>query len=399
MDRERNTAEQRVLRVLIDAGDRPITRSYLAERLGLSSTAITNVVRDLDPILEKSGPMPSRALGPGPRAEAFRLDSRVGVVFGADFQEHVVKVAVSTIHPREVTVREEFLAVAEEPDKALDWAAEEFRELLQDRSEDEVVGVGVSIAAPVDSAADRLVAFKAMAGWHTLDVVAELEHRVGWSRPIHLANNANLGALAEHRRGAGRGVEDLLYVHWGQGIGAGLIVQRALYEGRGLAGEIGHTPAPPPHDAVEPCEICDRICLEALASGRRLALSVSNGGPLAFRDVVQLAAGGNGLVNGTEQQRVARERLYEAAGHVGRALGGLATAFNPQRIVLGGEISRRSYPFIAAPLRRGMSDSGILPALAHTSVVASEHAHYASVRGAIELVLQFELEDYLLRQV
>ena len=101
--------------------------------------------------------------------------------------------------------------------------------------------VGIGVPGPVRPGTGVVPAAPNLPGWdHDVDVAARLRDATG--RPVVVGNDVNAGTLAEHRLGAGRGVDDLLGVFAGTGVGAGLVLDGRLRIGpRGLAGEIGHT--------------------------------------------------------------------------------------------------------------------------------------------------------------
>ncbi|MDO8671592.1 MAG: ROK family protein [Dehalococcoidia bacterium] len=103
--------------------------------------------------------------------------------------------------------------------------------------------------------------------WLNVPLKSLLEDR--FQVPVHIDNDANLCALAEHRLGAARGVSDLVYLTISIGIGAGIIVDNALLRGSsGLAGEIGHMVIDPRGPR---CGCGNTGCLEAMASGPAIA--------------------------------------------------------------------------------------------------------------------------------
>ena len=81
---------------------------------------------------------------------------------------------------------------------------------------------------------------------------------------VHIENDANLGALAEHRRGGGRGHANVVFVKVSSGVGAGLILDDQIFRGTdGTAGEIGHLTL---DDQGPLCRCGSRGCLEAYAA-------------------------------------------------------------------------------------------------------------------------------------
>jgi len=106
-----------------------------------------------------------------------------------------------------------------------------------------IKGVGVGAPGPVDHEAAVVRQAPNLAGWQDSNVpLGDLVSKALGGVPVFVENDANVGTLAEHRRGAGRGVSDVLGVWVGTGIGGGLILDGDLRRGpTGYAGEIGHT--------------------------------------------------------------------------------------------------------------------------------------------------------------
>ena len=104
------------------------------------------------------------------------------------------------------------------------------------------VGIGVGVPGPVVPDSGVLPLACNLSDWTSpVDVAGELSHRCG-RRPVFVDNDCNVATLAEHQSGAGRGVDNLIGVFLGTGVGAGLVLDGRLRRGpHGLAGEIGHT--------------------------------------------------------------------------------------------------------------------------------------------------------------
>jgi glucokinase len=130
-----------------------------------------------------------------------------------------------------------------------------------------VAAIGVSCGGPLDPEKGIILNPPNLPGWRDVPLREFLAMRLE-NANIALENDANATALAEHRWGAGRGASNLAYLTFGTGMGAGLILNGALYQGkRDLAGEIGHAVIDPNGPR---CLCGKRGCLEALASGGAL---------------------------------------------------------------------------------------------------------------------------------
>ena len=211
----------------------------------------------------------------------------------------------------------------------------------------DAIGVGVPGLVDADGVVSRC---PNIAGWdQPVAVRAELEKMLG--RPVVVANDVNCGAVAEHRVGAGRGVDDLLAVFVGTGVGGGIILEGRLIVGsRGMAGEFGHITVV---DDGRVCGCGERGHLEAYAGragiareARRLA---AEGRP---NKLVELAGTGaiksrhvsDALASGDE---VAHQLIDDAVHALALGIGNVATLLDLPRVVLGGGVvDKLGQPFL-----------------------------------------------------
>ena len=111
--------------------------------------------------------------------------------------------------------------------------------LLAEHPTSRPTAVGISCGGPLDSRAGLILSPPNLPGWDRFDVVAPLRARLGVR--VVLQNDANACALAEWRWGAGRGCRNMVFLTFGTGMGAGLILDGRLYSGANdMAGEVGH---------------------------------------------------------------------------------------------------------------------------------------------------------------
>lgn len=100
-------------------------------------------------------------------------------------------------------------------------------------------GVGISCGGPLSSKKGLILSPPNLIGWDNVPIVKMARERFG--RPALLQNDANACAVAEWKYGAGRGYNNLMFLTFGTGMGAGLVLNGQLYSGiSDLAGEVGH---------------------------------------------------------------------------------------------------------------------------------------------------------------
>src|SRR6185437_16415974 len=127
-------------------------------------------------------------------------------------------------------------------------------------------GVGAAISAPVRRAGASVVTGGILPGWSAVSPQRELTRRLGV--PVHVGNDANLGALAEVRIGAARGASNVVYLMLSSGVGGGLVLGGSLFTGHsGMTGELGHVQVDPEGAR---CRCGNRGCLETVAGAQAL---------------------------------------------------------------------------------------------------------------------------------
>jgi predicted NBD/HSP70 family sugar kinase len=369
--------------------DGPLSRSELVARTGLTRSAIRGLVGELATAGLAVEEAAVRLGTPGRPSPVVRLDPARAGVLALDIAVDSLAVALVGLggvvfdrrrvdRPRERRSVEETVA---------DLAALAVG-IVGGRSEpDEIVGVGVAVVGVVRRA-DGFVAVAPNLGWTGVPIAdrlaGALETTIGSRVPIAVANEADLGVLAEHRRGSAVGVDDVLYLSGEVGVGGGLIVDgRPLTGAAGYGGEVGHVPYEP--DGA-PCRCGSIGCWETrIGEGALLALAGRpvDGGRAAVDAVLADAAAGD---------PAALEALESVGRWLGIGLAGLVNVFDPRRIVLGG-LFGRIHPFVAATVEREL-DRRALPA-PRTLVRLGPAAlgEDAPLLGAAELAFESLLAD------
>ena len=250
-------------------------------------------------------------------------------------------------------------------------------------SRDSLIGVGVAVVGTVRRE-DGFVRMAPNLGWRDVPFAERLAAALRTRLPISVANEADLGALAEQRRGAAVGFDDVLFISGEVGVGGGLIIDgRPLGGVAGYAGEVGHMPINPSGTV---CRCGSVGCWETEVGERALLLLAGHapgGGRAEVDAVLREAAGGSPAV-------------LSALDNVGRWLGvGLATlvnVLNPQLIVLGG-LTGRIHPYAWQSLQAELDRLALRASRDVVTVVPATLGVDAPLLGAAELAFEPLLED------
>ncbi|MEU3047932.1 MULTISPECIES: ROK family transcriptional regulator [unclassified Streptomyces] len=363
---------ERVVRAVRMAGS--LTQAEIARSTGLSAATVSNIVREL-----KDGgtvEVTPTSAG-GRRARSVSLSGDAGIVIGVDFGHTHLRVAIGNLAHQVLAEESEPLDVDASSAQGFGRAEELVNRLVEQAgiSREKVVGVGLGVPGPIDVESGTLGSTSILPGWSGINPSEELSGRLGV--PVHVDNDANLGALGEMVWGAGRGVRDLAYIKVASGVGAGLVIDGQIYRGPGgTAGEIGHITL---DESGPVCRCGNRGCLETFAAARYVLplLQPSYGGELTMERVVQLAREGD---------PGCRRVVADVGRHVGSGVANLCNLLNPSRVVLGGDLAEAG-ELVLGPIRDSVSRYAIPSAARRLSVAPGALGGRAEVLGALALVL------------
>jgi predicted NBD/HSP70 family sugar kinase len=221
----------------------------------------------------------------------------------------------------------------------------------------------------------RMTSSTIVASWWDLPIAEQLARRLGLEPGvIDVRNDAHLGALGEHRFGAGTRCADMVYVKASHGLGAGLILGGNLYRGAyGITGELGHAIVQP-EGAL--CRCGARGCLETMVS-------------VGFiEQQLRFVRGSDdtGSLADVEQHPAARRIVVEAGRALGRGLADVCNLLNPELLVLGGELAAAGDPLVEGVVESVARFAQ--PAVSRVPVVCSELGERAEVVGALALAAE-----------
>src|SRR6058998_1919706 len=360
--RDRN--RRRVMEVLRMQGR--VSQADISRATGLSRTTVSTMIAEL----RKAGlvlDIDTRRMHPrgGRPSVELVLRDPAQVVVGIDFGHSVL------------VERREELDVNREAVPALDSAARMFADVLARAGLDRgsVLGAGIGIPGPVDLAHGTAGSATILPGWVGLRIASEMEQRLGV--PVEIENDANLGALAELTWGAGRDCSNFAYIKAATGIGAGIVVDGRLLRGAtGTAGEIGHTTL---DEAGPLCYCGNRGCLETVASGPAIVdlVGLVDGERPSLGRIIELAAAGD---------LRCRRAIADAGRQIGVAVAGLCNIVNPERVIVGGLLSRAG-EVLLRPMRDSIRRHAVQAAAATLDVRAAVFVERAELLGALALAL------------
>jgi len=356
----------------------PVSRSDVTRETGLNRSTIGALVGELVELglVTESGPnanlrvgRPSPVISPNPRVAALAVNPEIDAV----------TVGLVGLDGRVQQRRRVALDRVPSPEEAVAAAAGAIAGLVETASVDHLVGIGVAVPGLVRQS-DGLVRRAPHLGWVDVPFARLLADAVGL--PASAANDAQLGAYAEHVFGAGVGVGELIYVNGGSsGIGGGVILGGAAFTGAaGHAGELGHV----------------RVgASEALDSGGlagTLEAEVSRARLLALLGLESIDADGlAAAILGSDDPRL-RDEVHRQLELLGVALGTALTLFNPRLIVLGGFLATL-YQADAAVLDRAVARATLPETLEGVQITRTRLGSDILLVGAAELAFEPLLAD------
>jgi predicted NBD/HSP70 family sugar kinase len=234
--------------------------------------------------------------------------------------------------------------------------------------------LGLGVAVPGMVGEEGLVRLAPNLGWADVPLVAMLKERLPAGVPVMAANDADLGALAEHSRGAGVGAEHMVFVGCDDlGVGGGIIIDGRAFRGLGgYAGEFGHLFVNP---AGRACHCGSLGCWETEIGAARIAEVLG----VPSDDLDELA-------RALARVRRPSAKLRTAGRFLGLGLASIVNAFNTGLIVLGGTL-RDLYPVVQADTDAALAKAALPAPWSQMRLVLSLLGTDAALIGAAEIVM------------
>ncbi|MEE2783586.1 MAG: ROK family protein [Pseudomonadota bacterium] len=237
----------------------------------------------------------------------------------------------------------------------------------------DVTTVGIGCTGPISRVAGTIHNPYTLPGWENENIVATLQEAT--SLKVILDNDCNAALMGEHRAGAGKGVDNLVMLSLGTGVGGSVMRNGHIYRGaNGAHPELGHIPVDP---AGPECYCGQTGCREVFASGPAITRAASIHGLSDSYVVFEEALRGN----------VAAEEILAGVGQaVGRAIGTLMHTFLPELVILGGGVMSRKDELLVNYVEDSFQELRLAPYAVR--IALAELGTQAGVVGAAILALE-----------
>ncbi|MDN4524078.1 ROK family protein [Fictibacillus fluitans] len=290
------------------------------------------------------------------------------------------------------------------PKEAVTFFIQSIFQLMKKYHVKEVDSIGISCGGPLDSKNGIILSPPNLPNWDRIDLFTPLQEAFG--SPVALQNDANACALAEWQWGAGRGVGNMIFLTFGTGMGAGLILNNQLYSGTNdMAGEAGHIRL----EEDGPEGYGKRGSFEGFCSGGGIARfaqevvlgELEKGRIPAFckdKDHIPLITAKTVALAAHEGDSTA-QWIYEQVGRkLGRGIALLVDILNPERIVIGSIYSRQQQllePMVMEELKKESLPQALKVCEIVPAELGEQIGDYASLSVALQhLKVQPDMKAY-----
>lgn len=355
----------------------------LSESIKMSAPTITKAVDDLieEQLVVKTGMGESSG---GRRPWIFGINPSSRYILAVDLERSFVRMAIFDFLNQPVSGIRVFNEGLDTLDDSLQFITERIDELLHayDIPKDRVLGIGLSLPGLIDIHTGLS---------HTYLVDRKPVSDKLWKLtgiPTYVEHDTKAMALGEQAFGLAVGLKNVLCLNIGSGIGLSMILNGEIYKGQsGYSGEFGHIQI---DNNGELCHCGKRGCIETKAAGKSLIGMVRNdiakgidtgfepASKITLPLLLETASMGNPYI---------LQLLEQSGVALGKGLAVLIHLFNPELIILGGEISKAS-AFILKPIVENIEYHTIEKIREDTRIVTSELGDNARIMGSLALVMK-----------
>ena len=338
-------------------------RARIARDLGISAPA---VARAIGKLLNDEYAIESERIQMenGRKAAQVSVNAERGYIIGVDLLADPIKLGISDFSG---TIRDTFLGLPKKQAEdftayliaSIDAALDDFQRKDPEKKA-RILALGIGVPAVVDPRTGAILYANYYENFMQSDFYERLvEH---YPFPVFIENTANLSAIGEWKQGVGRGARNLVFIEYGNGIGAGIIFDGDLYRGaQGAAGEIGFFVTAPDglgYDGSTIGYLESKASLESMYRRGGMESGIAEVGYATAASLFDAARSGDEKANGI---------IKTAIKHLTVAIVNILLLLNPELIIIGGascelpgadalilnpliDAVRKYYPFAPAPI-------------------------------------------------
>lgn len=253
-----------------------------------------------------------------------------------------------------------------------------------------ITAIGIGCGGPLDRGTGTLHKVSNLPGWEGICLTEIFGEQ--FDAPAYLDNDATAAAMGEAMFGAGRGVDDLVYLTVSTGIGGGIIIGGKPYRGCGEnAGEIGHTKIVPDGPL---CNCGDHGCLESLASGTAIARIARAGLAANPQSALHtLATSPDGITAELVAKAAAEGDEYaarvwsEAMYHLGLGVANAVNVLNPRLVIIGGGVAKAG-DMLFEPVSDVVRQRAMKPLATDVEIVPAANGDLVGLMGAVAVAIE-----------
>ena len=368
-----------------------LSRTQLANLSGLNNKTITNIINDLlvEKIVVSVGLQKSDS---GRKKEHFKLNNRLLYSIGIDIGASHISVILIDLEGHIILDRSFSFRYGLKGSIILEKLIALTSQLIEESalSQDQIIGIGFT--APGFFSTSRGVwelAFN-IPDWRAIPIVSILNEHFGTA--VYLQDCSRSMALAELWYGIGKDVDDFILLDIGQGIGLGIVINKTLFEGSGMkSGEIGHLVVDP---EGRRCTCGKRGCLESVSSGMAITAimqeKLKHGVESKISDLIHYRIDDLTVVDIVDAADMndapSIEVLRNAGEKLGKAISYIINLFNPELIILGGQLSKAGSHLIK-PLLHAAEEHSIPNLYSDVSIKLSQLGPHSASLGAATMAI------------
>ncbi len=383
--RRRIALKQTIVKELYLHGELSIFK--LSQTIKMSTPTITRAVEELveDELIREVGIGESTG---GRRPSLFGINPSSRYVLGVDLERSFVRMGIFDFANQPVSEIHELNEGLDTHPDILQFIAEKVSELMEAYGIDEnkMLGIGISLPGLIDIKTGLSYTYL-NSGRPVAEILSEKT-----KLPVFIEHDTRAMAWGEQAFGLARGYQNVLCLNAGSGIGLSMILNGKIYLGHsGYSGEFGHIQIEPNGQLCH----CGKIgCIETLASGKSMVTKARN--EMANGAVTQLNTMTEGdlsrlnikiiLAAARKGDQFAIDLLAKAGEALGKGLAVLIHLFNPELIIIGGEMSRAA-DYMISPIESNLNVYTISRIRRDARIVASNLGDNARLMGTVALVM------------